>query len=144
MLNDTRNPAAARLLLFLHRHRVPGLRRLCGILLGCDIPCNLPRSLIMPHPYGIIIHSRAVIGEGVVVMQQVTVGARNIDDQAPVVEDNVFVGAGAKVLGGVRIGRHCTIGANAVVTRDIPAACTVVGNNQIVKQEIEPGSGDLK
>jgi serine O-acetyltransferase len=135
MLNSTRNPAAARLLLFLLRNKVPVLARLWGIVLGCDIGCKLPRSLIMPHPYGIVLHTQAVIGEGVVIMQQVTVGARNIDDQAPVIEDDVFIGAGAKVLGGIRIGRKCVIGANAVVTRDFAPGSTVVGINQILRQD---------
>jgi serine O-acetyltransferase len=50
----------------------------------------------------------------------------------PVIEDNVFIGAGAKVLGPVRIGRGATVGANAVVTRDVPSHCTVVGANRIL------------
>jgi serine O-acetyltransferase len=44
----------------------------------------------------------------------------------------VFIGAGAKVLGPVRIGRSATVGANAVVTRDVPSHCTVVGANRIL------------
>lgn len=134
MLNNTRNPAAARLLLFLLRNKIPVLGRLWSILLGCDIASRLPRTLIMPHPYGIVIHSQAVLGEGLVLMQQATIGARNVDDRAPVIEEDVFIGAGARVLGGIRIGRGCIIGANAVVTRDIPADCTVIGINQIIKQ----------
>jgi serine acetyltransferase len=51
---------------------------------------------------------------------------------APVVEDNVTIGPGAKVVGAVRIGRGATIGPNAVVTRDIPSHCTVVGENHIL------------
>lgn len=135
MLRDTRNPAAARLLIFLIRHRLSFLGRLWGIFLGCDIGCIPPRSLIMPHPYGVVIHSAVVLGERVVILHQVTVGARNIDDRAPVVEDDVFIGAGAKVLGGIRVGRGCIIGANAVVTHDIPPGSTVIGVNQIIKEE---------
>jgi serine O-acetyltransferase len=137
MLNSTRNPAAARLLLFLLRHRVPVLGRLWGIVLGCDIGCKLPASLVMPHPYGIVIHTKSVLGEGMVIMQQVTVGARNLDDLAPVIEEDVFIGAGAKVLGGIRVGRNCTIGANAVVTRDVPVGSTVIGINQILAERGE-------
>src|SRR5207253_8670084 len=48
------------------------------------------------------------------------------------IEDNVFIGAGAKVLGPVRIGRGAIVGANAVVTRDVPSHCTVVGANRIL------------
>lgn len=135
MLTNTRNPAAARLLLFLLRHKVPVLGRLWGILLGCDIACKLPVTLIMPHPYGIVIHSQAVLGDGAVILHQVTIGARNVDDRAPVIEDNVFIGAGAKVLGGIRVGRHAIIGANAVVTRDVPPGSTVIGINEIIKEE---------
>jgi serine O-acetyltransferase len=136
MLNSVRNPAAARLLLFLLRHRIPVFGRLWGIVLNCDIGSKLPANLIMPHPYGIVLHTKAVLGEGLVIMQQVTVGARNLDDLAPVIEEDVFIGAGAKVLGGIRVGRNCIIGANAVVTRDIPPGSTVVGINQILG---EPG-----
>lgn len=138
MLRDTRNPAAARLLFFLLRNRVPFLGRLWGILLGCDIGGIPPRSLIMPHPYGVVIHSAVVLGEGVVILHQVTLGARNIDDRAPVIEDDVFIGAGAKVLGGIRVGRGSIIGANAVVTHDIPPGSTVIGVNQIIKERPAP------
>jgi serine O-acetyltransferase len=137
MLNSTQNPAAARLLLFLVRHKVPVLGRLWGIVLGCDIACKLPRTLIMPHPYGIIIHAQAVMGEGMVIMQQVTIGARNVDDRAPIIGENVFIGAGAKVLGGVKVGHNCTIGANAVVTRDVPPGATIIGINQILAERDE-------
>lgn len=89
----------------------------------------------MPHPYGIVIHAQAVLGESVVIMQQVTIGARNIDDKAPVIEDDVFIGAGAKVLGGIRVGRKSTIGANAVVTRDVAPGTTIIGINQVLRQD---------
>jgi serine O-acetyltransferase len=140
MLNDNRNPVAARFLFFLLRNKVPVLGRLWGIVLGCEIMCKLPKSLIMPHPYGIIVHPDAELGEGIVLLQQVTIGARNVDNKAPVIEDNVFIGAGAKVLGGVHVGRHCTIGANAVVTHDIPPNSTVIGINQIIKTGDRPAS----
>jgi serine O-acetyltransferase len=50
-----------------------------------------------------------------------------------VIGDDVYIGAGAKVLGAVRVGRGAVIGANAVVTRDVPPYCTVVGANRIVR-----------
>jgi serine O-acetyltransferase len=131
MLRNTRNPAAARILIFLLRHNVPVLKRLWGIFLGCDI-VKLPNDVILPHPYGIVIHSAAVLGDGMVILHQVTIGARNIDDRAPVIENGVFIGAGAKVLGGIRVGQGSIIGANAVVTRDIPPGSTVIGVNEIL------------
>jgi serine acetyltransferase len=47
----------------------------------------------------------------------------------------VFIGPGAKILGAVRVGRGATVGANAVVTRDVPSHCTVVGTNRILGSE---------
>lgn len=128
------NPMAARLLLFCCRHHVPILGKLMRIILHCDIYCDLRHRLVlMPHPYGIVIHSKAVIGHRVVIMQQVTIGGRGTSpDEAPVIEDEVYLGAGARILGNVRVGHHATIGANAVVTRNVPPGATVVGSNRIV------------
>jgi len=50
------------------------------------------------------------------------------------VEDGVYIGAGAKILGGVRIGRGATVGANAVITKDVPAGATVVGANRLLSK----------
>lgn len=132
------NPLAARVLLFCCRHRLPLLGRLVRLLLNCDIYCDLRgRRVLMPHPYGIVIHSQARIGDGVVIMQQVTLGGRVPGrNEAPVIEDGVYLGAGARVLGAVRIGRGATIGANAVVTRDVPAGATVVGANRILQRSM--------
>lgn len=134
MLRNSRNPAAARLLIFLLRHKIPVLGRLWGIMLGCDIGCSLPAGIMLPHPYGIVIHTKARLGKGVVVLHQVTIGARQVDDRVPVIEDAVFIGAGAKVLGGITVGHDSIIGANAVVTHDIPPGSTVIGINQIIKE----------
>jgi serine O-acetyltransferase len=91
----------------------------------------------MPHPYGIVIDRGTEIGSRVTIMQQATIacsGGRGseLNSGAPVIEDNVCIGPGARVLGRVRIGRGATIAANAVVTRDVPSHCTVVGANQIL------------
>lgn len=140
MLTNTANPRAAALLIFLIRHRVPVLRRLWGIVPGCDIGCEIPHHLILPHPYGIVLHSRVALGRNVVLMQQATVGARDVDDRAPVIEDEVFIGAGARVLGGIRIGHHAKIGANAVVTKDVPPSATAVGCNRILPRDPAPAA----
>jgi serine O-acetyltransferase len=127
------NPLAARLLQFARRHRVPLLSDLMETLLNCAVACPLRSPILMPHPHGIVIHRNAVIGSRVTVMHQVTIGTRHPSDPgAPVIEDNVFIGAGAKILGAIRIGRGATVGANAVVTIDVPSHCTVVGANRIL------------
>ena len=132
------NPMSARILLFFCRHRVPILGKLYRIFLNSDVYCDFGgRWVEMPHPYGIVIHSKAYIGDRVVIMQQVTIGGRVPGvNEAPEIGDDVYIGAGAKVLGGVRIGRGAVIGANAVVTRDVPAGATVVGANRIVKEPL--------
>jgi serine acetyltransferase len=127
------NPLAARILQFACRHRVPLLADFMSTLLNCGIYCPLRAPILMPHPYGIFIHRNAVVGSRVTVMQQVTIGNKHPSDPgAPVIEDNVCIGAGAKILGAVRIGHGVTVGANAVVTRDVPSHCTVVGANRIL------------
>jgi serine O-acetyltransferase len=130
------NPLSARILLFFCRNAVPFLGKLYRTFLHCDIYCDLRgRTVIMPHPYGIIVHSKARIGDRVVIMQQVTIGIRGHGvNEAPVIEDEVYIGAGAKVLGGIRVGHGAVIGANAVVTRDVPPRATVVGSNRIVRR----------
>jgi serine O-acetyltransferase len=131
------NPRAARLLLFLSRHRIPVLSALCRAVFNSDIDCAIRFPVHLPHPYGIVMHSGTVLGRHVTVMQQVTLGSKALgQDVAPVIDDDVFVGAGAKVLGAVRIGRGAIIGANAVVTRDVPPYCTVVGVNHIAQARV--------
>lgn len=129
------NPLSARILVFLCRYHIPVLSKLYRLLLNCDIYCDLSRhEIIMPHPYGIIIHSKARIGQRVVIMQQVTIGGRNLGiNEAPIIEDDVYIGAGARILGNVRVGHNAVIGANAVVTKDVPPGATVVGANRILK-----------
>lgn len=86
----------------------------------------IARSVRLPHPNGIVVHQGAVIGEGCMIMQQVTIG-QVAGSGAPAVGEGVYIGAGAKVLGDVTIGAGARIGANAVVLADVPAGATAVG-----------------
>jgi len=127
------NPLPARLLIFLNRRPIPVLTRLTGIVLNCDFYGRLKGQVFMPHPYGIIVSSGAEIGNNVVIMQQVTIGGKDLEFKMPTIEDDVYIGAGAKVLGDIRVGKGATIGANAVVTKDVPPGCVIVGANQILR-----------
>ena len=102
--------------------------RFWSAVTGADIPLNsqLGGGLLLPHPNGIVIHPDAVIGPNCLLFQQVTLG-KGPKPGFPYLEGHVDVGAGAKILGGVRIGAHAIIGANAVVLEDVPAGATVVG-----------------
>ena len=78
-----------------------------------------------PHGiYGIIISGQARIGTNCTIFHQVTIGTNG--KGVPIIGDNVLIGAGAKILGPIRIGDNVKIGANAVVTTDVPDNCTVV------------------
>ena len=130
------NPPAAQWLQFACRHRVPVLAPFMETLLNCRLDSRLGSPILMPHPYGIIIERGTVVGSRVTIMEQVSLGRKTAADPGvPVIEDNVTIGAGARVLGAVRVGRGATVGANAVVTRDVPSHCTVVGANRILGQE---------
>lgn len=88
----------------------------------------------VPHNMGIVVSGKASIGECCTIFHQVTIGVdeTNDPDAAPVIGNNVVIGAGAKIVGRVKIGNHVKIGANAVVTKDVPDGVTVVGNNRII------------
>lgn len=99
-----------------------------SIVTGADIPLNskIGGGLLMPHPNGVVIHPNAIIGPNCLIFQQVTIGTISGSSQ-PIIGGHVDVGAGAKVLGGVKVGAHARIGANAVLLIDVPAGKTVVG-----------------
>lgn len=76
---------------------------------------------------GIIVSHYAHIGKDAWIAQQVTIGQAIDENVAPTLGDNVVIGAGAKIIGNVRIGNNVTIGANAVVVNDMPDNCICGG-----------------
>lgn len=90
---------------------------------GADIPlnCQVCGGMLLPHPNGVVCHPGARIGANCLLFQQVT-----ITDHV-VMGFHVDVGAGAKIIGPLTIGDRVIIGANAVVTKDVPSNCTVAG-----------------
>jgi serine O-acetyltransferase len=101
-----------------------------SVVTGADIPlnCQIGGGLLIPHPNGIVIHPDAVIGVNCLIFQQVTIGSRSATG-LPVIGGHVDIGAGAKILGNVRIGDHARIGANAVVTKSVAPQGTAIGTN---------------
>ena len=100
------------------------------ITTGIDLPCEtrIGRRLLIEHFGGIIISGDTVIGDDVTLRHGVTLGLRRTGVAgAPVIGDRVDIGAGAKILGPVRIGAGAVIGANAVVLCDVPAGALAVG-----------------
>ncbi len=86
---------------------------------------DIDGGLYIAHPIGTVISARH-IGQNCTIIASVTIGMRNTWE-FPVIGDDVFIGAGARVLGGIQVGDGALIGANAVVIDDVPAGATAVG-----------------
>ena len=107
---------------------------------ACDITpsCQLG-NVVFRHPTGIVIGGGAVLADGFIIHQNVTFGALRFDEKEKrgipcqqIVGQDTIIGCGAKVLGDITIGKNCIIGANAVVTKDVPDGTTVVGFNTFI------------
>ncbi|MBC5606353.1 serine O-acetyltransferase [Bacteroides difficilis] len=86
---------------------------------------------LFPHDIlGVFISNSAIIGKNVIIYQHVTIGSNTLPDSkgmgAPVIEDGVLIGAGAKIIGNVHIGENARIGAGCIVTCDVPSNSVVV------------------
>ncbi|HEX7907049.1 MAG TPA: DapH/DapD/GlmU-related protein [Paraburkholderia sp.] len=117
----------------LHRLRVPFLPWVLKVFNRVVFSVSLPpsvkvgRNVVFGYQgLGIVVHRQAVLGNDIVIAPNVVIGGRGRQG-APVIGDNVLIGAGACILGPVTIGRNARIGANAVVMSDVPPDVTVVG-----------------
>jgi serine O-acetyltransferase len=75
----------------------------------------------------VVVHPDSVVGQNVMLGAHAVIGGRS-GQPAPVIEDGVYIGANACVLGGIRVGRDAVIGAGAVVLKDVPPGARAVGN----------------
>jgi len=115
------------------------LYKMVQIVAGIELPCEVPigRNFVIEHSGGIVVSGFARFGDNCRIRSGVVIGLSRIEDPcAPHFGDNVDVGAGAKVLGNIRIGSNVLIGANAVVLTDVPDNCIAVG----VPARIKPRS----
>ena len=107
---------------------LPGIvSRLNLCLYGFDVPASVEigAGLYVPHPVGTVVMASR-IGCNVSLISSITIGMRN-EHIFPTIGNNVFIGAGARVLGAITIGDGASIGANAVVVSDVPSGRTAVG-----------------
>lgn len=110
----------------------------CWIGLDADIK----GEVTTPHGLcGIYISNKAIIGKNAVIFHQVTIGSNNLKDSSrcgsPIIGDNVYIGAGAKIIGAVIIGNNVRIGANCIVVKDVPENSVVVTKGTCVIQKEE-------
>ncbi len=107
------------------------------------MPCSAT-ALFIDHATGVVIGETAEVGEDVTLFHGVTLGGtgREIGKRHPTVGDRVIIGAGAKVLGPIKIGDDSRIGANAVVVKEVPAGAVVVGVPGQVVSRRSPASED--
>jgi len=112
---------------------------------------KIGKNLFIDHGMGVVIGETSEIGENVTIYHMVTLGGiapsinsngqRNVK-RHPTIEDDVIIGSGAQVLGPVRVGRCAKIGANAVITKDVPEKAVMVGiparNVGIADSEFKP------
>jgi serine O-acetyltransferase len=96
-----------------------------GILLNRE--AKIGKDFHLVHSGNIKIHPDCVIGDRVGIMQDVTLGETVERKGAPIIGNDVFIGAGAKVLGPVKIGDRARIAANSLVVTDVPPGCTAIG-----------------
>ncbi len=112
------------------------LFKLVQIVAGIELPCEvvLGRNFVIDHFAGIVVSGYARFGDDCRIRTGVVVGLARTDDPcAPIIGNNVDIGAGAKVLGRIRIGDNVLIGANAVVVTDVPSDSIAVGVPAVIK-----------
>jgi serine O-acetyltransferase len=110
--------------------------KLAQITTGIDLPCEVAvgRNFVIDHFGGIIISGYTRFGDNCRIRNGVCVGLRRIEEPcAPVIGNNVDIGAGAKLLGNITIGDNVLIGANAVVITDVPDNCVAMGVPAVIR-----------
>ncbi|WP_321887553.1 serine O-acetyltransferase [Paraburkholderia bannensis] len=122
----------ANLLFRLHIPVVPWILKILNrVLFSVSLPPSVRVGRNVTFGYqglGIVVHKGASLGSNIIISPNVVIGGKGKGRPgAPIIEDDVVIGAGACVLGAVRIGRGATIGANSVVLSDVAPGATVVG-----------------
>jgi serine O-acetyltransferase len=133
------------------RRRIPAcgpfLARLSLLLTGVDIGpgAEIGPGLLISHGVGLVIGGNARIGSGATLLHGVTIGApgRGRQREMPALGDDVFVGAGAKIIGDIRIGDRVFIGVNAVVTEPVPDDSLVLAVAETTVRPRDPASSPV-
>ena len=104
---------------------------------------RIGKRFVIDHGMGVVIGETAIVGDDVLIYHGVTLGGKENSaiDRHPIIGSHVVIGAGAKIIGRIQIGDNCYIGANTVVTKDVPAGSTVVGQTGKILNKKEAASG---
>lgn len=96
---------------------------------------KIGKRVVIDHGMGVVIGETAEIGNDVLMYHGVTLGGKSLKEgkRHPTVGNNVIIGAGAKLIGPIKVGDNVKIGANAVITKDVPENNTAVGDNRFIK-----------
>ena len=121
---------------------------LTRIITGIEIhpKAQIGNRFFIDHGEGVVIGETTIIGDDVLIYQQVTLGGTGNEHgkRHPTIGNNVIIGAGAKILGNITIGNNTRVGAGSVVVDDVPEHCTVVGvPGRIVQQKFMNPDGIL-
>lgn len=112
------------------------LYKFVQILTGIELPCEVivGRNFVIDHFGGIVVSGYAQFGDDCRIRNGVVIGLKSIAEPvAPIIGNNVDVGAGAKILGAIKVGNNVVIGANAVVITDVPDNSLAVGVPAVIK-----------
>ncbi len=114
------------------------------IFTGIDIhpAATIGRRVFIDHGIGVVIGETAEVGDDVTIYQQVTLGGVSLSHgkRHPTIKEGAVIGAGAKVLGNIVVGKNAKIGANSVVVKDVPDECTAVGiPARVVRKGLDRG-----
>lgn len=132
----------------LHTYRIPVLPRLVShtsrFFTGIEIHpgAKIGEGLFIDHGMGIVIGETAEIGDNCHIFQGVTLGGTSTkrEKRHPTLQNNVSVGAGAKLIGAITVGENAVIGAGSVVVTNVPPNATVVGVPGHIVAYRDPGS----
>jgi serine O-acetyltransferase len=130
----------------LYSRNVPILPKLLYYFMRFVFTASVPYTAVIGrnasfnnYGMGVVIHRRTVIGDNCEISHHVTIGGRGGFSEVPVIGNDVFIGAGATIIGPVKIGDGAIIGANALVLHDVPPHAVAAGNPaRIIKENVQP------
>lgn len=133
-----------------YRHKIPLLPKLFKgldfLLFNCVVPYSAQIGKETKFAYGgigCVVHSRTQIGDRVIIGQNTTIGRSLDPEDFPIIGNDVYISAGARIIGRIHVGNNVIIGANAVVNKDVPDNVIVVGVPAKVIKNIDVSIWDL-